>query len=208
MEQKEKQIIKNLWGMTKFYCGHGHEVPVEMTYKVGPSSMFYSCPRYYVDKENRPNERACANRLSFEDAEAIILKLSDIILENGRYHLAIIEEKTNKVRNFTVPSEVYIYIQNYALERSLKPKQRLFDISVRTVQNHLQLVCEYLGLSQLSTHSFRKFYAQSIYENNNYDIVLVKELLQHSSVAITQRYVGVGSQRIEKALQNHIILPT
>lgn len=42
MEQKEKQIIKNLWGMTKFYCGHGHEVPVEMTYKVGPSSMFYS----------------------------------------------------------------------------------------------------------------------------------------------------------------------
>jgi len=84
MEQKEKQIIKNLWGMTKFYCGHGHEVPVEMTYKVGPSSMFYSCPRYYVDKENRPNERACANRLSFEDAEAIILKLSDIILEHEK----------------------------------------------------------------------------------------------------------------------------
>lgn len=164
-------------------------------------------------KRVRPNERVATcltiqANLGLRIGDVVKLRLSDIILENGRYHLAIIEEKTNKVRNFTVPSEVYIYIQNYALERSLKPKQRLFDISVRTVQNHLQLVCEYLGLSQLSTHSFRKFYAQSIYENNNYDIVLVKELLQHSSVVITQRYVGVGSQRIEKALQNHIILPT
>ena len=79
---EQKQIIKNLWGMTKFYCGHGHEVPVEMTYKDGPTSMFYSCPRYYVDKTNRPGDRACANRLSFDDAEAIILRLSDVILEH------------------------------------------------------------------------------------------------------------------------------
>jgi len=93
------------------------------------------------------------------------------------------------------------------LERSLKPKQRLFDLSVRTVQNHLQLVCEYLKITGVGTHSFRKFFAQTIYESNNYDIVLIKELLQHSSVAITQRYVGVGSQRIETALQNHVILP-
>ena len=94
-------------------------------------------------------------------------------------------------------------------KRGLKPKQRLFDISVRTVQNHLQLTCDYLGFGHsLGTHAFRKFFAQSIYENNNFDIVLVKELLQHSSVAITQRYVGVGSQRVEQALQNHVVLPT
>ena len=121
----------------------------------------------------------------------------------------ITEQKTQKTRNFTVPAEVYIYIQNYAIKRGLKPKQRLFDISVRTVQNHLQLTCDYLGFGHsLGTHAFRKFFAQSIYENNNFDIVLVKELLQHSSVAITQRYVGVGSQRVEQALQNHVVLPT
>lgn len=161
----------------------------------------------------KPNERIATAltlqaNLGLRIGDVVKLRLSDIVLENGRYHLAITEEKTDKVRNFTVPSEVYIYIQNYALERSLKPKQRLFDLTVRTVQNHLQLTCEYLGLHGLGTHSFRKFFAQTIYENNNYDIVLIKELLQHSSVAITQRYVGVGSQRIEKALQNHIVLPT
>ena len=160
----------------------------------------------------KPNDRIATAltlqaNLGLRIGDVVKLKLSDIVLENGRYHLAITEEKTGKVRNFTVPSEVYIYIQNYALEHSLKPKQRLFDLSVRTVQNHLQLTCEYLGIYGLGTHSFRKFFAQTIYENNNYDIVLIKELLQHSSVAITQRYVGVGSQRIEKALQNHIVLP-
>ena len=148
----------------------------------------------------KPNERVATiltlqANLGLRVGDVVKLRLSDIVLENGRYHLDITEQKTQKTRNFTVPAEVYIYIQNYAIKRGLKPKQRLFDISVRTVQNHLQLTCDYLGFGHsLGTHAFRKFFAQSIYENNNFDIVLVKELLQHSSVAITQRYVGVGSQ--------------
>ena len=162
----------------------------------------------------KPNERVATiltlqANLGLRVGDVVKLRLSDIVLENGRYHLDITEQKTQKIRNFTVPAEVYIYIQNYAIKRGLKPKQRLFDISVRTVQNHLQLTCDYLGFGHsLGTHAFRKFFAQSIYENNNFDIVLVKELLQHSSVAITQRYVGVGSQRVEQALQNHVVLPT
>lgn len=162
----------------------------------------------------KPNERVATiltlqANLGLRVGDVVKLRLSDIVLENGRYHLDITEQKTQKTRNFTVPAEVYIYIQNYAIKRGLKPKQRLFDISVRTVQNHLQLTCDYLGFGHsLGTHAFRKFFAQSIYENNNFDIVLVKELLQHSSVAITQRYVGVGSQRVEQALQNHVVLPT
>ena len=162
----------------------------------------------------KPNERVATiltlqANLGLRVGDVVKLRLSDIVLENGRYHLDITEQKTQKTRNFTVPAEVYIYIQNYAIKRGLKPKQRLFDISVRTVQNHLQLTCDYLGFGHsLGTHAFRKFFAQSIYENNNFDIVLVKELLQHSSVAITQRYVGVGSQRVEQALQKHVVLPT
>ena len=162
----------------------------------------------------KPNERVATiltlqANLGLRVGDVVKLRLSDIVLENGRYHLDITEQKTQKTRNFTVPAEVYIYIQNYAIKRGLKPKQRLFDISVRTVQNHLQLTWGYLGFGHsVGTHAFRKFFAQSIYENNNFDIVLVKELLQHSSVAITQRYVGVGSQRVEQALQNHVVLPT
>lgn len=139
--------------------------------------------------------------------DVLHLRLADIVLETGRYHLDIVEQKTGKRRTFTVPTEVYIYLQNYALTKGIKPTQRLFDLSARAVQNHLQKACSYLGLEGIGTHSFRKFFAQTIYEKNNYDIALVRELLQHSSVAITQRYIGVSSQRVEQALQNHIYLP-
>ena len=131
----------------------------------------------------KPNERVATiltlqANLGLRVGDVVKLRLSDIVLENGRYHLDITEQKTQKTRNFTVPAEVYIYIQNYAIKRGLKPKQRLFDISVRTVQNHLQLTCDYLGFGHsLGTHAFRKFFAQSIYENNNFDIVLVKEYM-------------------------------
>ena len=120
--------------------------------------------------------------------------------------LNIIEKKTKKRREFTVPIEIYSYIQNYVLENKINPAAKLFDMSERTVQNHLQLICEHLGYENISTHSFRKYFATSIYVNNNYNIELVRVLLQHSSVATTQRYIGIGSKEIESALQNHIKL--
>ena len=81
-----------------------------------------------------------------------------------------------------------------------------FDISERTVQNHLQLVCDYLGFQNISTHSFRKYFATSIYVNNNYNLEIVRVLLQHSSSSITQRYIGLQRREIEEALQKHIKL--
>ena len=53
----------------------------------------------------------------------------------------------------------------------------------------------------ISTHSFRKWYATEIYKNNGYDIALVQRLLQHSSAAVTQRYIGIEPQRIEQAIE-------
>lgn len=160
----------------------------------------------------RPNERIAVAltlqaNLGLRIGDIVKLRLSDIVLENGRYHLQIVEQKTGKARNFTVPQEVYIFIQSYALKRGIKPTQRLFDLTVRAVQNHLQKVCKFIELERISTHSFRKFFAQEIFESNSYDLTIVKELLQHSSLAVTQRYLGVSSQKVEQALQKHIVIP-
>ena len=166
-------------------------------------------------KRVRPNEKVLMcilleSQLGLRQGDICSrLRLCDIVLENGKYRLNYFEEqKTKKSRHFLVPTEVYIFLQDYAIRHNLKPTQKLFNISVRTVQHHVQLTCEYLGIQGVSTHSFRKFFAQTIYENNNYDIMLIKELLQHSNVAITQRYLGVSSQRAEQALKNHIVIPT
>lgn len=139
--------------------------------------------------------------------DIVKLRLSDILFEGGRYHLDIIEEKTKKARTFTIPTEVYTYLQTYALEQGISPKNRLFPISVRTVQYHLNRACEHLGIVGVSTHSFRKYFAVSIYTENDYNVELVRTLLQHSSVAVTQHYLSVDSKTVETALQKHIVLP-
>ena len=72
------------------------------------------------------------------------------------------------------------------------------------------MIC-YLITEDLCIHQFtdffsqalRKWYATEIYRNNGYDIALVQRLLQHSSASVTQRYIGIEPQRIEKAIEGH-----
>jgi site-specific recombinase XerD len=47
----------------------------------------------------------------------------------------------------------------------------------------------------------------SIYVNNNYNVELVRTLLQHSSIAVTQHYLSVQPEIVERALAQHIKLP-
>ena len=70
----------------------------------------------------------------------------------------------------------------------------------------LRKVCDYCEYEEISTHSFRKFFATQIYKENDYDIMLVKRLLQHSSATTTERYIGISSKKVEEALRNHIKL--
>lgn len=168
----------------------------------------FMCPDGHVVKSNNRIATALVleANLGLRISDILHLRLSAIVRDGDRYRLDIVEQKTKKKREFTVPTDIYIYIQNYALENNINPNAKLFDISERTIQNHLQLVCGYLNFDNVSTHSFRKFFATSIYLHNDYNVELVRVLLQHSSVATTQRYIGIGSKEIESALQKHIKL--
>ena len=159
----------------------------------------------------RPNRKVATvlkleANIGIRISDILNLKLDDIVFESGRYRLNIIEQKTQKKREFTVPVEVVEYIRKYTKENKIADNENIFDITERQVQKHLKNVCDYLGYDGISTHSFRKFFATSIYTNNNYNIVLVQKLLQHSSPQTTQRYIGISSQEIENALKTHICL--
>ena len=156
----------------------------------------------------RPNERIATalvleGNLGLRISDVIKLRLADIVRDGDRYRLEIIEQKTGKRRVFTVPLVIEQYIENYCLRNKIKTTERIFPVTERAVQKQLKIVCDYLGLNGISTHSFRKWYATEIYKNNGYDITLVQRLLQHSSAAVTQRYIGIEPQRIEEAIQNH-----
>ena len=165
----------------------------------------------YNGVEYKPNNRIATilvleANLGLRIGDVLSLRLNDIVLDGGRYRLNIKEQKTHKQRNFTIPMEIYQYIKIYALENNISPRAKLFDVGIRVVQKHLKNVCDYLGLKNISTHSFRKYFATQIYMNNHYDVALVQELLQHSSIATTQRYLTMSSARVEEALNKHIQL--
>ena len=156
----------------------------------------------------RPNERIATilvieGNLGLRISDILKLRLCDIVRDGNRYRLEIVEQKTAKRREFTVPLIIQQYIENYCLRHTIQYNEIIFPITERAVQKQLAIVCDYLGYTGISTHSFRKWYASEIYKNNGYDIVLVQRLLQHSSASTTQRYIGIEPQKIEQAIQNH-----
>lgn len=76
-------MILNFWDNDniKFYCINNRQKPVKMTIMNGQTGQFFACPKYMLKDENHPDghdadERACSNRLSFMDAEQIVVALS------------------------------------------------------------------------------------------------------------------------------------
>lgn len=159
----------------------------------------------------KPNNRIATAlvleaNLGLRIGDVLLLHACDIIKDGERYRLDITEEKTKKQRNFTVPVELYNYILQYALDNGISSRGKLFDISERAIQKHLKLACESLGLENIGSHSFRKFYATNLYNNNGYNIELVRQLLQHSNTAVTQRYIGIQPKQVEEAIQKNLFL--
>lgn len=157
----------------------------------------------------RPNPQIVAvltaeANLGMRVGDILRLRMSDFIRDGGRYRLNIVEAKTGKKRTFTVPQGIYDYFCTYATKNGIEPTERLFPITERSVQRYLKKVCDYLGYENISTHSFRKWYATDIYNNSGHDIILVQHLLQHSSPNTTRRYIGISEDKIESAIAKHI----
>lgn len=161
--------------------------------------------------KHKPNNRVATAlmleaNLGLRISDILNLRLKDIIQDGERYRLSIIEQKTGKARKFTVPTALFQFIKLYCIENNIAEDRLIFPITPKTVQKTLAAACEHLGYKGIGTHSFRKYYSTEIYRDSNYNIVLVQHLLQHSSAAVTQRYIGIEQKEIEDAIENHLLL--
>ena len=138
--------------------------------------------------------------------DILVLRLSNFIKSGNKYRIEIVEQKTGKKRDLNIPLEIVNFIQDYAIKWGIGKEQKLFPFGERNVQKYLQMVCEILGYDDVGTHSFRKMFAQSIYKANGNDPVLVQKLLLHSSLSVTQCYLGIDAEQMEKALQKNVNL--
>lgn len=131
--------------------------------------------------------------------DVLNMTLNSIVKDGNAYRLNVTEQKTGKTRRFEVSKDLYTALREYAINRGIKRTERLFPVTERSVQKQIGIIADHLGMTNVSTHSFRKTAATTLYETSGYDIELVREMLQHSSTVTTQRYIARSSKMIKEA---------
>ena len=117
------------------------------------------------------------------------------------------EQKTKKIRqifinkSFRAAVKEYLkYVPDSKLEGYVFTNRQGNRLSDASVDKILKLLEKELNLKNLSTHSLRKTFAYHLYMQTN-DLSLVQEILQHSSVAVTRRYLGISQEVKKKAYE-------
>ena len=163
---------------------------------------------------HRPNQKVAmalimeAN-IGLRIGDIIHFSLDKVTKEENKYRLNLIEEKTEKSRKFIIPLEVMQYIQQYCIDNNIKRNERIINITERAVQKQLDFVCDYLELENVSTHSFRKFFAHNLKnscDSEKEGIVVVKEALQHSSIETTMKYLKINREKVDTAIEKNVFL--
>lgn len=134
--------------------------------------------------------------------DVLNLRVKDII--TGK--LNVIEQKTGKIQNRKINEDIIEIIRVYCNRKFLSEDDNIFSFSIRWVQKFLKKVSFCAEINNFSTHSFRKTYAHMQYTNNKYNIELVRRLLNHSSVIVTQKYLGVTDSEVENASRGFKII--
>ena len=125
-----------------------------------------------------------------------VLKLKPSTFKNDK--LEVIEKKTGKLQYRTINRNLKELIYEYALENNIKSNDYLIQVKVRAIQKQLSIIANYLNLTNISSHSFRKLFGVTVYNQTNGNIELLKELFNHSNISTTQRYIKVSQKQIDE----------
>jgi integrase len=117
--------------------------------------------------------------------------------------LIIVEKKTNKRREINLGKTIRKSIED-SYNQLNTPKKEEFVFKYTLQHTNLLLKegskCERIKNKNISTHSLRKTGSRFIWENNGHtDEYLIKlsSILNHSSTAITRRYLGISREEIQ-----------
>lgn len=141
----------------------------------------------------------CGLRVS----DLLQLKVRDVMTNTT----VIKEQKTDKIREIFWPDSIYPQIREYIKGRD--PEEPLFPSRKRDENGRLQPIkrvqawkilneaARAVGLDDLGTHTMRKTYGYHYYKRHR-DIVYLMQVYNHSSQAITLRYIGLARDEMEQ----------
>ena len=130
-----------------------------------------------------------------------MLKLEWTFYDSDTFHLK--EGKTNKDRTLTLNSSLKRYASKVRKGRNglvfVSQKGSVYARqSVNTILKRI-FSKEIKSGKNISSHSLRKTFARQLYEQNGqseYILMLLSKVLNHSSIPITRKYLGITAEEI------------
>ncbi|MCD7779839.1 MAG: site-specific integrase [Candidatus Gastranaerophilales bacterium] len=139
------------------------------------------------------------------------LRVSDLLALNvkdvkNKSFITIREKKTNKYKQFPINEKlkplIYRVTDFRDLEEPLFLSQKNCRLSRTQAYRMLRNTAIRAGIKdKIGTHSLRKTFGYHHYKQFN-DIVLLQKILNHSSPAVTLRYIGLDQEEINNSYKN------
>ena len=142
------------------------------------------------------------------------LRISDILKLNagdviGKDHITLIEQKTDKTKRFPLNKALqkdlsaYIKDNNMELVNILFPSRKGTNKPITRIQAYriIRDAAIAVEIDEIGTHTLRKTFGYHFYKKYH-DVVLLQEIFNHSSPAITLRYIGINDDQIKDSIDN------
>lgn len=143
-------------------------------------------------------------------SDLLELKFEDIIDEKLKPldHIKLKETKTGKHNKIAISKSVKKAIINYIKEYYKGNLSYYVFYSRKGINKPIQRAMAWkvikgaadaVGVKDIGTHSLRKTWAYHSYKAGT-DIVIIQDMLNHSSPAITLRYIGITQDEKDRAV--------
>lgn len=143
------------------------------------------------------------------------LRISDILplkvrdVKNKDY-IYLREQKTDKEKRFPINDELKGILKEYVKGKEnyellfprSKGKGRKEHISRQMVWRILNEAAKHFGYTDnIGCHTLRKTFGYWLYKQSGGDVVAIQEILNHSDVSITKRYIGINQDSKDKVMR-------
>lgn len=114
-------------------------------------------------------------------------------------------EKTRKINLTNIYDDVQSYVQTVESDWLFPSRKGDKAISVTQAYRQLNKAAEMAGIEDgIGTHTMRKTFGYWYYKQYK-DIAKLQYILNHSSPAITLRYIGITEEEVEESLNEFVL---
>lgn len=146
--------------------------------------------------------------------DTMSLKWSDLYTHNGKFKgrlTTLKEEKTGKTVGVRLHEFARECITEYCQLKNINPLQcyneKIFNIGTDAYRRAVKEAVQEVGIEYpVSTHSFRKFYGNTMYKLHPQDvdsIKMIQFMFGHASEDITRDYIGEIDEKIDRYNQDY-----